>query len=82
MFILRRISEKGECNTSLGNDYKFTHNVHQPEEFNKLNQILDPEGMPNLCAYIHSENGAAYRVFTDQSTFIMTESGKTFARIS
>lgn len=82
MFILRQVSEKGESNQFLGKSYTVTHEVHQPEDYKRLVKEWGDEAFENLCGYIHSEDGQLYRVWSDQSTFIMTESGKTFNRLT
>lgn len=82
MFILRKVSEKGEVNHLLGKSYILTHKVNQPEQFFEITKHLDEAHLDNLCAYVHNENGEPFRINDNESSFIMTESGKTFARIS
>ena len=83
MFILRRITELegAEMNFCLGKSYTLIKKSSQPREFEKLRKLQNYED-EKIFAFVSSENGInIHPVYSNQINFIMTESGKTFARI-
>ena len=83
MFILRRLSETEgvEMNFDLGRSYTVIRKVDQPNEFERIKKQQDIES-DKVMAFVSSENGVdCHAVYSNQLSFIMTESGKTFAKI-
>lgn len=87
MFILRRISGDGvEMNFALGDSYTLVHSERNPQEFKRTASERAEGGKPllmdsNTIAFVSNQNGMLYHIFKGQHSFIMTDTGATFARI-
>ena len=85
MFTLRTCSEKGQINILLGKEYNYLDKLHDKEAFELVlnNQYLKDE----ITSWIDTVTGlvvtsdCVYRMRKGEQNYIMTESGKTFAKL-
>lgn len=90
-FILRTLSGDGvEMNFHLGKSYTYICREVNKRDFKRLHNAVigiaegdDEEAEPELRAYITCNHGAdVHSIRSNQKNYIMTESGKTFARLN
>jgi|GEM_PF-2030651 len=84
MYTLRQITKENNCesNTFLGNYYEFISKERSPELFKEVLRVhgfIKDDGVHGI---IKDSNGNAYSLYEDSNAFIMTEGGKTFARLN
>jgi len=85
MYTLRKINQQNiEMNISLGKAYNYVGKVESPKEFERiLNGSFKDVDKDIVYAFIIDENGKEiYPLYTTHKNYIMTESGKTFAKVS
>ena len=83
MFILRKIteSEGAEMNFDLGKSYTLITKEGQPKEFQKIAEHHEAD-VGIISAFVTTEDGMhCHYIYESQENYIMTESGKTFARV-
>jgi len=80
MFILREIFDGSAYNTELGDYY----GVHYPGTKGWDRETKGAEGLNDVVAVVTGQklDNGHKRIVGDMKSFIMTESGKTFERLS
>lgn len=91
MFALRRITkEQVEMNFDLGNEYTLIEEAINKGEFDRNYEHTFGTGKPeklkdgedNVYAFVSNQDGSrCYPIYKGEYNFIMTESGRTFAKI-
>ena len=85
MFILRRVSGAGvEMNHDLGSDsYTLITKERNEEEFERSNKAFYGKGDPDekVYGYVGNGDGKLIPLYSNQSNYIMTETGKTFSKL-
>lgn len=80
MFYLRRLSIDGrEHNQFLGESYYLVHKDTSPDEFGKLHKFHFASEEDKGCFAFVSTPTSLHPVFVKDKSYIMTESGRTFA---
>jgi len=83
MFILRKVSGNGvEMNFSLGENYTHITKESNPEEFKQMVKSGGVIDDPIIYGYIAYDGGKVLGLSSNQSNYIMTESGITFSNVS
>lgn len=95
MFILRRINSNGvQMNKALGDGYTFIGRAENPDYFRETfkvyfdkdhvsdNDKTSDDDTKKCYAFVAYNGGAIMPLYKIQKSYIMTESGKTFANIS
>jgi hypothetical protein len=94
MFTLRRISEEGvQMNRIIGDSYTYIDREINPEEFNESfknyferNHVADlDETSDNDTKRVYAfvcNSSYVQPLYKNQTNYIMTENGKTFANVS
>ena len=83
MFIFRKISRSGvEMNFNLGDSYTLITRENNPEEFKKMVKSDKVLSDPVYYGFLSHHNGQLYFLSINQTNYIMTENGNTFANIS
>ncbi len=86
MFILRiyTAAEKVESNLILGKHYNIIKKEENPIEFERtLTEQFKRLNEDVIYAFIIYDHGSEIRpLYKDQTAYIMTDSGKTFANVS
>ena len=86
MFVLRKIERETsrEANIYLGGTYILIHKSNSKVYFDAcLDEMewMDRYDKENCYAAISDEGGRLIPLFAEYDNYIMTESGKTFARV-
>lgn len=84
MFVLRQIHPSGcQRNTFLGSSYKVISKNDGIAEFTKLSkEFWNEEDPVSTYAFIITDTGVTIPLYMEESTYIMTEGGKTFDNLS
>lgn len=86
MFYLRKIekSTKRQSNRCLGQNYSIVHAAVSPNDFKGSLELMDwmTDSAKEKCyAVISDGHGALIPLMESDDNYIMTESGKTFAKV-
>jgi hypothetical protein len=86
MYTLRKVSGQGQLvrNISLGSHYRTLRRVNDPEHFAQTIKSHDKrwENDENVYGAIWDENFNVHPLYGEDENYIMTESGKTFERLT
>lgn len=83
MYTLRKITDSGTSNSSLGKTY--VRSDKSCAEWKTIRNVLDwmdKDRIENVEMIIFDEKGQATPVFKNDKAYIMTENGRTFERLT